>query len=415
MPDQPINQATGQRPSNRATDQRTIRIGVDATCWTQRRGYGRQLRGLITAAAQLSPQHHFVLFSDLAGENAFPFPESCEVVAVATGRPTLQAARADGARSLSDMWALGCAMSVAELDVLLFPTIYSWVPTWTAAPKLLMIHDVIAERFPRHIFPSLGGRVRWRLKSMLGLAQADFVLTVSEYSRRALARQFGLPAQSIAVVGEAPDPVFRQCQDAELPQRLGALGLQQNSRIIAYVGGFGPHKNLYRLLDAFAKVALEPRFADVTLALTGENASEAFFSEHARLRRRVKELGLGAQAVFTGYLADEELVALLNRSAFLALPSLMEGYGLPAVEAAACGLPVLVTRNSPIPELLGDGAMAVDPDRTEEIYRGMIRLLDDGELRARMGKAGRVAAEKLTWAQAGRELLRLVEGVIAAR
>jgi glycosyltransferase involved in cell wall biosynthesis len=385
-------------------------IGVDATCWTQRRGYGRQLRGLITAAAALSPQHRFVLFTDFAGETTFPFPESCEVVAVATGRRTLQAAGADGSRSLADMWSLGRAISRARLDVLLFPTIYSWVPTWTAAPKLLMIHDVIAERLPRHIFPTLGGRVRWRLKSMLGLAQADVVVTVSEYSRRALAGQFGLPSGSIAVVGEAPDPIFQPQQGAELPQRLRELGLRRESRLITYVGGFGPHKNLARLLDAFAKIAAEPRFADVTLVLTGDYAGDAFYSEYAALRRRVEGLNLQAHAVFTGFLPDEDLVALLNCSCFLVLPSLMEGYGLPAVEAAACGLPVLVTRNSPIPELLGQGALAVDPDRTEEIYRSMVLLLEDTELRGRMGAAARAASERLTWEHAAGELVRVVEG-----
>jgi glycosyltransferase involved in cell wall biosynthesis len=386
-------------------------IGVDATCWTQRRGYGRHLRGLITAAAQHFPRHRFVLFTDFEGGGEFPFPESCEVVAVATGRRTLQAAGADGARSAGDMFALGRAISAAPLDALLFPTIYSWVPTWTLAPKLLMIHDVIAERLPRHIFPTVGGRIRWRLKSMLGLAQADLVLTVSEYSRRSLAAHFGLPLESIAVVGEAPDPIFRPRQGAELPRKLRAPGLRPDSRLIAYVGGFGPHKNLTRLLDAFAKVAAEPRFDDLRLILAGDYSGDVFYSEYARLQRRVDELKLASRAVFTGYLPDDELVALLNCSAFLALPSLMEGYGLPAVEAAACGLPVLVTRNSPLPELLRDGAIVVDPDREGDIYRGMIRLLEDRELRARMGAAARGAAEKLSWARAAGELVHAVESV----
>jgi glycosyltransferase involved in cell wall biosynthesis len=351
------------------------------------------------------------LFTDSAGDTTFRFPESCEVVTVSTGRRTLQAARADGARSLGDMWALGRAISAPRLDVLLFPTIYSWVPTWTAAPKLLMIHDVIAERLPRHIFPTLGGRIRWRLKSMLGLAQADVVLTVSEYSRRALAEQFGLPSGSIAVVGEAPDPIFQPQQGADLPQHLRELGLSRESRLIAYVGGFGPHKNLTRLLDAMAKVAADARFADVTLVLTGDYSGDSFYSEYAGLRRRVEELRLQRRAVFTGFLPDEDLVALLNCSCFLVLPSLMEGYGLPAVEAAACGLPVLVTRNSPIPELLGEGSLAVDPDRTEEIYRSMVLLLEDLELRGRMGAAARAASQRLTWEQAARELVRVVEGL----
>jgi glycosyltransferase involved in cell wall biosynthesis len=389
-----------------------MRIGVDATCWTQRRGYGRHLRGLITAAAGFDPRHRFILFSDFAGNSPFPFPDSCEVVSVAASRQTLQAAGSDGARSLGDMWQLGRAISQTPLDVLLFPTVYSWVPTWTPAPKLLMIHDVIAERLPRHIFPTFGGRVRWHLKSVLGLAQADLVLTVSEYSRSLLAGQFGLSAGDIAVVGEAPDPVFQPRPGACTPRALLARGVSQGSRLIAYVGGFGPHKNLRRLLDAFAKVATEPRFADVKLVLAGDYSGDAFHSEYALLKQQVDKLNLASRAIFTGFVPDAELVDLLNCSTFLVLPSLMEGYGLPAVEAAACGLPVLVTRNSPIPELLGEGALAVDPDRLEDLRHGMVRLLDDPARRRRMGRAARAAAEQLTWQAAAAELVRVAGRVV---
>jgi glycosyltransferase involved in cell wall biosynthesis len=275
-----------------------------------------------------------------------------------------------------------------------------------------MIHDVIAERLPRYIFPTLGGRVRWQLKSTLGLAQADRVLTVSEYSRRALVEQFGLSSSAVAVVGEATDPVFRPLIHPEMPSKLRDLGLSPRSRIVTYVGGFGPHKNLVRLIEAFAKVAAEPRFADVTLALVGDHSGDVFFSEYARLQRLVEDRGLTSRVVFTGFVADEDLVGLLNCSAFLALPSLMEGYGLPAVEAAACGLPVLVTRNSPIPELLGDGALAVEPYLTSEIRAAMVRLLDDSDLRARMGDAARLAAARLSWAEAARSLLNVVDAVV---
>jgi glycosyltransferase involved in cell wall biosynthesis len=394
------------QPINRSTDQRLI--GIDATCWTQRRGYGRHLRGLITAAARLSP-HRFVLFTDFAGESPVPFPDSCEVVAASTRRQTLEAAGADGSRSVGDMLALGRAISAAPLDVLFFPTIYSWVPTWTSAPKLLMIHDVIAERLPRYIFPTLGGRLRWQVKSTLGLAQADRILTVSEYSRRALVEQFGLFAESVAVVGEAPDPVFRPLDEPEPPRVFREFGLRPGCRVISYVGGFGPHKNLARLLDAFAKIAAEPRFADVTLMLAGDHSGDVFYSEYARLRRFVEERRLQERVIFPGFVADDELVGVLNSSAFLALPSLMEGYGLPAIEAAACGVPVLVTENSPIPELLADGALAVDPYRTEHLRESMVRLLDDAGLRGRMGVAAHAAAARLTWDAAARSLLRVVD------
>jgi glycosyltransferase involved in cell wall biosynthesis len=250
------------------------------------------------------------------------------------------------------------------------------------------------------------------LKATLGLAQADRVLTVSEYSRRALVEQFGLSSESVAVVGEAPDPVFRPLEDREPPRLFREFGLSPGCRVITYVGGFGPHKNLARLLEAFGALAAEPRFADVTLILAGDPTGDSFYSEYARLRRLVEERRLQERVIFPGFVADEELVGLLNSSAFLALPSLMEGYGLPAIEAAACGVPVLVTKNSPIPELLRGGALAVDPYRTGDVRQAMVRLLDDAGLRGRMGIAARAAAAGLSWEAAARSLLRVVDAAV---
>jgi glycosyltransferase involved in cell wall biosynthesis len=169
------------------------------------------------------------------------------------------------------------------------------------------------------------------------------------------------------------------------------------------------------LLDAFAKVVVEPRFADVSLVLVGDHSGDVFYSEYSRLRGFVDERGMQSRVFFTGFLADEDLACLLNCSAFLTLPSLIEGYGLPAIEAAACGLPVVATSNSPIPGLLGAGALAVDPYRTENLRQGIARLLEDAQLRARMGVSAQAAAAKLTWEEAARALLRVVDDAAGSK
>jgi glycosyltransferase involved in cell wall biosynthesis len=151
----------------------------------------------------------------------------------------------------------------------------------------------------------------------------------------------------------------------------------------------------------------------VALVLAGDHQGDIFHSEYSQLRQRVERSKLRSRVLFPGFLPDGDLVDLLNSSLFLVLPSLMEGYGLPAVEAAACGLPVLVTRNSPIPELLGAGAIAVDPDRTQDLRQGMLRLLDDAPLRRQMGDTARTATQDLTWGEAARKLMQVFERAAA--
>ena len=156
-----------------------------------------------------------------------------------------------------------------------------------------MIHDVIAERFPDHVFPGRAERVRWRLKSALARAQADRVVTVSEYSRLGLIDHFGLPPDQVTVIGEAPEPIFQPRPRAPLPAAALGLGFTEADRIITYVGGFGPHKNLPRLFDAFSRLTAQPRFTDVRLVLVGDYENDSFSSEHkllrANLRRRPHE------------------------------------------------------------------------------------------------------------------------------
>ena len=388
-----------------------MRIGVDATCWNNRRGYGRHLRSLLAALAEVDQRHEYKLFIDGPLVEQGDLPKNAAAVLVQTSVPAAEAARADGSRSLSDMWAVSRALSSSAVDCLFFPTVYSYVPVFSQATKLLMIHDVIAERLPQHVFPTLAGRTRWRLKVALARWQADWILTVSEFSRRALVEHFGLKPDKVKVIGEAPHPIFRQLPDATIPAELIQKGVQPDSRLLTYVGGFGPHKNLLRLLDAFEAIASEPDFIDVLLMLVGDYESDPFYSCYPELRQKLAGSRIEPRVVFTGFLPDSDLVQLLNCSSMLVLPSLMEGFGLPAVEAAACGIPAVVTRESPLGELLAGGALTIDPQKTEDLQQAIGSLLSDDSLRRKMGREALQAARRLSWEQAAKQWLSLLEEV----
>ena len=388
-----------------------MRIGVEATCWHNRRGYGRHLRSLFAALAEVDQPHEYKLFVDGPLIEQVDLPKNAQAVPVRTSVPAAEAARADGSRSLRDMWAVSRALSRSAVDCLFFPTVYSYVPVFSPATKLLMIHDVIAERLPEHVFPTLAGKTRWRIKVALARRQADRILTVSEFSRRALVEQFGLEPEKVKVIGEAPHPIFRQLRDPTIPAALIQKGVRPGSRLVTYVGGFGPHKNLSRLVDAFEGLASRADFRDVLLVLVGDYESDPFYSCYPELRRKLSGSSIEPRVIFTGFLPDNDLVRLLNCSSMLALPSLMEGFGLPAVEAAACGIPVVATRESPLGELLAGGALMIDPEKTDDLQRAVAGLLKDDSLRREMGRRALRAAARLSWEQAARQWLSLLEEV----
>jgi len=363
-----------------------MRIGVNATCWQNTRGYGRHARALLRTLVRLDTENRYTFFMD-STEDTGALPPEAECLLIQTSAPTALAASSNGHRSLRDMWQMSRAMSGPVFDLLFFPTIYSYVPVFSRAKKVVMVHDVIAETYPQLTLPNPLARLFWRAKVAVGRWQADAIATVSDFSRQGILRHFKLSPERVFVVGEASDPIFRVIDNPRPTPRLDSLGITANGRSVVYVGGFSPHKNLEALATVFSKLVAQREFADVRLIMVGEYEKEVFHSYFGVIKKQVEESGIADSVIFTGYLSDEELVVLLNLSTVLVLPSLIEGFGLPAIEAAATGCPVIATTASPIPKLLGEGGLYINPTNHEDLHLALERVLASEGLRRRMREA----------------------------
>ncbi len=390
-----------------------VRIGVDATCWTNRRGYGRFSRALLKAVLELDSANHYVFFADDISPQ-FPFPDTAEVVQVRTSVPTVKAAAADGYRSLRDMWSLSRAMSRAQLDSMFFPSIYSFVPLVSFVPKLVTIHDVIPELFPELVFPSTRAKLFWRAKLALGCSQARLILTVSDYSRRCLVEHLKIEESRIRVVQEAGDPVFRPVPPDTCEPLLRRLGLH-GAPYFVYLGGFSPHKNLGALVDILADLRKHHAQQRARLVLVGDYQKDVFYSCYSDLVARIQQAGLQEQIIFTGYLDDHEAAQLLSSAVAVLLPSFCEGVGLPALEAAACGTPGVVTTRSPLKALLGEGVIALEPQDRAGWHQAAFRLLTENGLRDSMRKAALEAVSRLSWRRSAQQLLDAFQEVGSTR
>jgi glycosyltransferase involved in cell wall biosynthesis len=295
--------------------------------------------------------------------------------------------------------------------LLYFPTDYSYVPGFMGVPRIVTIHDAISELFPELIFPTLQSKILYRVKVRSGIRQARLLVTVSNYSRRRLVEKLKIPEARFRVVSEAADPIFRP-MEADLAYEVSKRwGIPADARCLIYVGGFSPHKNLLMLLDVFHELVEREEFQDLRLVLVGDYVGDPFFSCHGQLVERVKECGMEGRVLFTGRLEDEDVVVLLNRAHALVLPSFCEGFGLPGVEAAACGTPIVATTESPLAELLGEGVLAVDPSDRPGWLRSIERVLTDARLRERMREAALDGAKRLSWKHSARQLLSVFQEV----
>jgi len=392
-----------------------MRIGVDATCWPVRRGYGRFTRALLTAALAIDRKNEYVFFVD-SDSQEFPLPHTrAEIRRVASTVPASTAAAANGRRALRDIWSLSRAISREPVDLFFFPSVYSYVPVSNTVPKIVTVHDIISDLYPELVFPTLRSKLFWRAKVKLACAQARMILTVSEYSRRCLADYMKIPAAQLRSVNEASDPIFERLAVVDGNVLLTRLGLSAGARFLMYVGGFSPHKNLRLLVDVFGKLLSKASFSDVQLLLVGDFEHDVFYSCYSQVVEQVRQAGLQESVIFTGYLRDEDLVVLLNLTQALALPSFCEGFGLPAVEAAACGAPTVVTTESPLPDLLGDGTIGVAPNDQAGLLKALETILGDPARREAMSKAALAAAARLSWENSARQLMEVFEEVGEAR
>jgi alpha-1,3-rhamnosyl/mannosyltransferase len=375
-----------------------LHVGVDATSWRNDRGFGRFTREILTALSMREAGFRYTLFFDQPP--AAPMPPGVDVVSARTERHLAESAVGTGSRTPGYLWKMGRLVRQSRCDLFFFPALYSYFPILTRTPCVICYHDTTAERIPHLLFPTKLNHRLWQAKTALAKIQTTRAMTVSATSARDLERILRIPADRIDVVTEAADPVFRVIDDpAVAAAARGRYGVPAEAPLLIYVGGMNAHKNILGLLRAMPAVV--ERHPDVHLAIVGDTSGKGFWDNVPELREFVRTHDpLPLHVHFTGYLADAELVELMNGAAALVFPSLWEGFGLPAVEAMSCGVPVLSSNRGSLPEVVGDAGLYYDPGSPSNIADCLIRFLADDPLQRQLRAAALQRAASFTWERA---------------
>lgn len=380
-----------------------IKIGVDASCWWSNRGFGRFTRQLLLALFDEYKKHTFILFVDREPE-AEMVRDNVEIVRVKVSRTVTQAAVAEGNRSLRDVWAFTRAVKATKIDIMFYPAVYSWYPVLPRLKNVVTLHDAIAERFPELIFPDWKGRMLWSAKMKLARWQATRVMTVSHAAKEEIVEYLGENPSRIDVVSEAADPRFKKETDAgllRLARKRANLPLEV--RLIVYVGGLAPHKNLSGFMKGLSGAIAHGEIDDVHLALVGDIKGDGFHSHYEELAQQAKnDVYLDGKVHFTGFVSDEDLVRLYSDAMAVALPSFSEGFGLPAIESMACGVPVLASRAGSVPEVVGDAGLYFDPYKEDEITQAVLDIATCEEKLSKLRAAATARSTEFTWSRAAK-------------
>jgi glycosyltransferase involved in cell wall biosynthesis len=374
-----------------------MHIAIDYTpAVHQAAGIGRYTRGLVAALARLNTRHQFTLLVfGRAGARFAPSPLPANF--------RLRYA------PFSDRWAtvlwhrlnlpLPVDVFTGRADLFHGPS-FTLPPS--LAPSLLTVHDLSFVRYPQGAFPPL---LAWLSRAVpRSLRRARHVLADSESTRLDLVELMGIPADRITVIGAGVDERFKRVSD---PTFLAAVRARYNlpERFILGTSTLEPRKNFTGLIAAFNRLAAAGP-ADLHLVIAGGKGwlyDDIFAAAAASpVSQRIH---------FPGFVADEDLPALYTLADLFAFPSHYEGFGIPVLEAMACGTPVVCADNSSLPEVAGDAALLVPATDSQALVDAMHRLLIDTSLREALVGRGLEQARKFAWEKAAERLLAVYEAL----
>ena len=372
-----------------------LRIGIDARLITYRRGIGNFVQHLLDALARLDTQHEFVLYVD--SQAAVPLaPVHPRFTTRVVGPPIYP---------VWEQFSLPAQLRRDRIDVLHCPANAAPLRMPRSTRLVLTIHDVMY-MLPRSTLPAspslyqrIGrGYLRWAVPRVARHAAA--VTTISEFSRADIARYITTNAP-MTVVYEAPGPAFRMLDAERAAATVRALGV--TSPYMFALAALDPRKNTARVIDAFAR-ALPNLHASQQLVLVGlAPGARVFFG------KQLRALGIESRVLLLGFVTEDELVALYNAAELFVYASLYEGFGMPLLEAMACGTAVLASTSASVPEIAGDAALLVDPTDVAAIADAMSRLSTDAPSRMALKERGRVRAKRFTWEQVARDVMTVYE------
>ncbi len=376
-----------------------MRVTIDLSAAVHRHaGLGRYAQELTTALVAEGLADYQTIYYAKGGERPDPPLDALPARPIRLGAKPwrLSVMLAYAARVPMDRW-------LPETDVL--HATEHLLPYVRSAATVLTVHDLIFKFFPEyHLWQN-----RWYLGTMLPrfACRADAIIAVSEHTKRDVMKLLKVPEQKITVVPEGVNPAFRPLTDAaDLARVRARYALPE--RYLLYLGTIEPRKNLVTLLNAYH--ALLSRQPEIDLVLAGKNGWL-----YQPVYGRVRELGLEQRVHFTGWVDEGDAPALISGAAAFVYPSLYEGFGLPPLEALACGVPVIASNASSLPEVVADAGLLVAPNDPASLAEAMERVLADPELAADLRTRGPRQAALFTWQRAARRTFDIYKSVAVRR
>lgn len=289
-----------------------------------------------------------------------------------------------------------------KIDVYLVPQNGIGIPVQKKCPLIVTIHDLIPYVYPETVGK---GYLKVFLEEMPRIIEeSDKIITVSKCSKADIQRIFKVPDEKIVITYEAAEPIYKP-MDKNLAKDYIKDNYGLNGKFILYLGGFSPRKNLKGLINAFYEIHKDiPE--DYKLVFPGKQSRD-----YKDMKILGEALKISKRILFPGFVPVEDLPYLYNASELFVYPSFYEGFGLPPLEAMACGVPTITSNTSSIPEVVGKSALLFNPFNNIELAEQMFKLITNESLAQEYSKKGLARSKKFTWKKTALETISVFESL----
>ena len=311
--------------------------------------------------------------------------------------------------SLNSYFELNRILKHRRCDLLHVPHLF-WKPQSVPCPYVVTVHDLLDHLYKVNSASWVKRNLHFEFTKRT-LHHAARIFAVSNFSKKDTERLFHVPADKIEVIYNALDDRFRQGHATDADRKLIAERYQVNYPFLLYAGRISPHKNVVRIIEAFAalkgELAKENRYQDLKLIIIGDE-----LAKHPDLRRTVIRTRMQNEVRFLGFVPIGVLRIFYDLAKVFVFPSLYEGFGLPPLEAMAHGTPVVTSNTSSIPEVVGNAAIMVNPENVFEIMHALRRVLCDKAVREKLKARGVLQAQQFSWDNSVRRMLEVYHEVV---
>ena len=382
-----------------------MRIGIDARFLGIYRSFGRYAGELIPRLLELDSGNEYLLLGEEGDEEIYRHR-----LRRAFQFGWLRSRSAVMPKMFKDHLFYPRQLKQFNLDLTFHPDNQMFY--FSSLPAVVTVHDLMPLLFPKWFHQKLAYRLSYQIQ-LRSLAKAAKIIAISRSTKKDLIEKLGIAPQKIEVIYQGVGGQFGVISNQEkLKSARVAHSLPQ--RFILFVGGFNPHKNLGNLLRAYGNLSRKyPDLQEVGLVVTAKLSGDIGVTEEAFVREVMEQEGVADRVCFVPLEGDAEplLITLYNLAEVLAMPSYYEGFGMPPLEAMACGTPVASSDRGSLPEVVGEAGILFDPDDVGAMTAALEKVLTRPEEQVRLREAGFNQVKKFNWEECAKQTIELFNSV----